>query len=88
GEGRTGPTAIECGGGRAGLARLAAGLRGLLADRAGATAIEYGIIAVLVAVGIMTAVQSIGDTENESFTTLSTGLSTDPPLSVPPFANK
>lgn len=42
-------------------------LRGLLADREGATAIEYGLIVALIAIAIMTTVQGLG---NEVGTTM------------------
>ncbi|WP_336145604.1 Flp family type IVb pilin, partial [Klebsiella pneumoniae] len=50
--------AIDCGG--RGFTRLVRMGRALWSDRAGATAIEYGIITVLIAVGAMTVAQSLG----------------------------
>ena len=35
-----------------------------LADRTGATAIEYGLIAALIAIAIIVAVQALGDQTN------------------------
>jgi len=42
------------------MSRLALKLRSFLRDESGATAIEYGLIAALIAVVIITAVTSIG----------------------------
>jgi pilus assembly protein Flp/PilA len=42
--------------------------------RHGATAIEYGLIAALVAVVIITAVRGIGTKLNATFTSVSNGL--------------
>ena len=43
-------------------------------DESGATAIEYGMIAALIAVAIITVVGSIGTKLNTSFTTINTNL--------------
>ena len=43
-------------------------------NEAGATAIEYGLIAALVSVAAITALTSMGDSLNEMFTTVSTSL--------------
>ncbi len=48
----------------------------LFRDEAGATAIEYGLIAALIAVAIMTAVTALGDELVTTFETIETGLST------------
>ena len=40
----------------------------------GATAIEYGLIAALIAVAIITAVSSVGGELNETFTAVDGGL--------------
>lgn len=45
-----------------------------LADRSGATAIEYALIAAGVSVVIMTAVQGIGTTMNGKYASVSTSL--------------
>ena len=42
----------------------------------GATAIEYGLIAGLLSVGIITAVSAVGTDLNAVFTTISTELKT------------
>jgi len=42
----------------------------------GATAIEYGLIAALIAVAAITAMQSLGNELNTTFTTVSDNLST------------
>jgi pilus assembly protein Flp/PilA len=43
----------------------------LLKDESGATAIEYGLIAALIAAVIITAVTAIGTNLNDTFTTIS-----------------
>jgi pilus assembly protein Flp/PilA len=48
----------------------------LLRDEAGATAIEYGLIAALIAVAAITAMQSLGNELSGSFSTVSTELQT------------
>ncbi len=45
-------------------------------DESGATAIEYGLIAALIAVVIIGAVQLVGTELNTTFTTVQTKLST------------
>ena len=45
-----------------------------LNDEAGATAIEYAIIAGTLSIAIVMAVQSIGTSLNTTFTSVSTGL--------------
>ncbi|MFM5930758.1 MAG: Flp family type IVb pilin [Novosphingobium sp.] len=44
-------------------------------DEAGATAIEYGLIAALIAVAIMTTVGGLGAELNSTFSKTSSGLS-------------
>ncbi len=46
----------------------------LLRDEQGATAIEYGLIAALIAVAAITAMDSLGDELNTTFSTVSTKL--------------
>lgn len=48
----------------------------LVCDEQGATAIEYGLIAALIAVAAITAMQSLGNNLNTTFNTVSTTLST------------
>ena len=48
--------------------------RNILKDEAGATAIEYGLIAALIAVGIMTAVGTVGTELKTTFTGVGTKL--------------
>jgi pilus assembly protein Flp/PilA len=48
----------------------------LLRDEAGATAIEYGLIAALIAIAAITAMQSLGNNLSTTFSTVSTELST------------
>ena len=51
-------------------------LRKLLKNKSGATAIEYGLIAALVSVAAVVALQSLGSSLNEMFSTVSTQLDT------------
>lgn len=46
----------------------------LLKDESGATAIEYGLIAALVSVAIITILGTLGDNLNATFTSVSEGL--------------
>ena len=46
----------------------------LIRDEAGATAIEYGLIAALIAVAAITAMQGLGNELNTTFSTVSTKL--------------
>jgi len=48
----------------------------LLLDEQGATAIEYGLIAALIAVAAITAMQSLGGELKNTFSTVSTTLTT------------
>ena len=45
-----------------------------LRDESGATAIEYGLIAALISVVIITAVTAVGGKLNTTFTSVSTAL--------------
>jgi pilus assembly protein Flp/PilA len=45
-----------------------------LQNESGATAIEYGLIAADISIGIITVVVSLGSKLNETFTTVSTAL--------------
>lgn len=47
----------------------------LFRDDKGATAIEYGLIAALIAVAIMTTVQGLGTQLKNTFSSVSSGLS-------------
>ena len=47
----------------------------LLRDEAGATAIEYGLIAALIAVAMITALSSLGNNLSTTFNKVSTNLS-------------
>lgn len=49
-------------------------LKKLAADEAGATAIEYGLIAALIAVAAIAAMQGLGNQLKTTFTTTSTGM--------------
>jgi pilus assembly protein Flp/PilA len=46
----------------------------LIKNEDGATAIEYGLIAALIAVAIIGAVSGVGTSLNSTFTTVSTNL--------------
>ena len=48
----------------------------LLRDEQGATAIEYGLIAALIAVAAIVAMQNLGGELNETFTTIEGDLDT------------
>ena len=48
----------------------------LLRDEQGATAIEYGLIAALIAVAAITAMQSLGSNLTNTFNKVSTNLTT------------
>ncbi|MBW8784927.1 MAG: Flp family type IVb pilin [Novosphingobium sp.] len=48
----------------------------LLRDETGATAIEYGLIAALIAVAAITAMQGLGNQLNTTFSTGSNAMST------------
>lgn len=49
--------------------------KNLLADESGATAIEYGLIAALIAVAAITAMQSLGGQLSTTFNKVSTTMS-------------
>ncbi len=50
-------------------------IRNLLKDKKGATAIEYGLIAALIAVAAIAAMQGLGTSLNTTFTNVSTAMS-------------
>lgn len=47
-----------------------------LKDESGATAIEYGLIAALIAVVLVTALKAVGDSLSGAFDKISTEIST------------
>ena len=49
-------------------------IRKLIKDKKGATAIEYGLIAALIAVAAITAMQGLGTSLNQTFTNVSTAM--------------
>lgn len=51
-------------------------LRRFLVDESGATAIEYGLIAALISVALITGATTLGGALNNQFTNLSTKLNT------------
>ena len=50
----------------------------LLHDKSGATAIEYGLIAALIALGIMVGASALGNALNAEFASISNTLNTAP----------
>jgi pilus assembly protein Flp/PilA len=48
--------------------------RKLMRNEKGATAIEYGLIAALIAVAAITAMQGLGKQLNSTFTNVATGM--------------
>lgn len=50
-------------------------IRKMFADKKGATAIEYGLIAALIAVAAIAAMQGLGGSLNTTFTNASTAMS-------------
>jgi pilus assembly protein Flp/PilA len=51
-------------------------IRNILGNKKGATAIEYGLIAALIAVAAITAMTSLGTNLSATFNTVSTKLTT------------
>lgn len=49
-------------------------IRKLVLEEQAATAIEYGLVAALISIGIITAVMSIGDEVNTTFLTTSSAM--------------
>jgi pilus assembly protein Flp/PilA len=49
-------------------------IRKLIADSRGATAIEYGLIAALIAVAAIAAMQGVGSSLNSTFTNVSSSM--------------
>ena len=50
-------------------------IRKIFKDKKGATAIEYGLIAALIAVPAITAMQGLGSSLNQTFTNVSDAMS-------------
>ena len=59
-------------------AKLKVVFQKFLADESGATAIEYSLIAGLIAVAIITAVQGVGSQLSTNFNTITTKLEATP----------
>lgn len=55
----------------------------ILHDESGATALEYGLIAALVAVAAMAALGGLGNGLNTTFSKTSAGLSDPAPVAAP-----
>jgi len=53
-------------------------IRKLVRSKDGATAIEYGLIAALIAVAAITAMQGLGTSLNSTFTNVSTAMGGNP----------
>ena len=51
-------------------------IKHILLDESGATAIEYGLIAALIAVAIIASLQAVGNSLSTTFNTVSTDLDT------------
>jgi len=51
-------------------------LKQFLNDDSGATAIEYGLIAALISLAMITGAKAMGTSINSKFSTISTALST------------
>ena len=71
------PDRPECGGQTCPLELMGTDmtkLRQLLRDKKGATAIEYGLIAALIAVAAIAAMQGLGTSLNETFTNVSEAM--------------
>jgi len=49
-------------------------IRKIIGDRKGATAIEYGLIAALIAVAAIAAMQGVGSSLNSTFTNVSSSM--------------
>jgi pilus assembly protein Flp/PilA len=49
--------------------------RKILRDRRGATAIEYALVASLIAVAAITAIKNLGANVNQTFTNVNGGMS-------------
>jgi pilus assembly protein Flp/PilA len=49
-------------------------IRKLIKDKKGATAIEYGLIAALIAVAAITAMQGLGNSLGDTFNNVSTAM--------------
>jgi pilus assembly protein Flp/PilA len=62
------------------ITRTDSALRALIADRKGATAIEYGLIAAGIAVAIIAAVFALGSDISNFFNGLGTQLNAKTPL--------
>jgi pilus assembly protein Flp/PilA len=58
------------------MTRLKSVTKSFIHDETGATAIEYGLIAALIAVVVIGAVRTIGTNLNTAFTTIGTSLVT------------
>ena len=53
---------------------MPSGIARFVKDRSGVTSIEYGLIALLVAVGIIASITLLGDSVNETFNTVASSM--------------
>jgi pilus assembly protein Flp/PilA len=51
-------------------------LQSFLSDKRGATAIEYGLIAAMIAIGIIASAKSIGTTLSSTFSSVASNITT------------
>ncbi|CCH48689.1 Flp family type IVb pilin [Pseudodesulfovibrio piezophilus] len=51
-------------------------IKNLIMNEEGATALEYGLLAALIALGIITAVTQLGDAVTKTFSTIATEMET------------
>jgi pilus assembly protein Flp/PilA len=51
-------------------------LQNFLSDKRGATAIEYGLIAAMIAIGIIASAKSIGTTLSSTFSSVASNITT------------
>lgn len=63
----------------AGKARLAKGIKSFLSNQSGVTAIEYGLIAALIAVVIVGTVTTLGTTLSNTFQSVVTAITPPAP---------
>ncbi len=58
-------------------------VRKMIKDNKGATAIEYGLIAALIAVAAITAMQGLGNNLKNTFNTAANKMATSSPVTTP-----
>lgn len=65
------------------MKRLSTRIKGFLNDEEGVTAIEYGLIAALIAVAIITAVSTLGVELGDLFTAIKDAIVAETPPAAP-----